>query len=157
MTGWFEDVEIGQRHVLGTHTFTQDDIIAFAKKYDPQIFHIDPQAAKQSLFGGLVASGWHTAAIWMRLVIDARARAKAGGLTRGGISPGFEDMRWVKPVRPGMTLCYSTEVIQKVDLKSRPDFGLVKSQNEGRGPGGELYFSFIGKGFVPRKPKGETS
>jgi acyl dehydratase len=156
-SGWFEDIEIGSRQELGSHTFTQDEIVAFAKKYDPQLFHIDPQAAKQSMFGGLIASGWHTAAVWMRLVIDARDKAAAGSLNRGGVSPGFEDMRWLKPVRPGMTLFYSTEVIEKVELKSRPELGLVKSRNEGRDENGVLCFSFIGKGFVPKRPKGETS
>lgn len=153
MSGWFEDIEIGARRELGAHTFTQDEIITFAKKYDPQVFHIDPEAAKHSMFGGLIASGWHTAGMWMRLVIDA----EAGALNRGGVSPGFEDMRWQKPVRPGMTISYSTEVIEKVELKSRPELGLVKSRNEGRDEAGELCFSFIGKGFVPKRPKGETS
>lgn len=155
--GWFEDIEIGHRRELGSHTFTQDEIIAFAKKYDPQMFHIDPEAAKHSMFGGLIASGWHTAAVWMRLMVDSRKTGNAGGLARAGVSPGFEDMKWLKPVRPGTTLHYSTEIIEKVDLKSRPELGLVKSRNEGRGPDGELYFTFTGKGIVPRKPKGETA
>ncbi|HEY4123442.1 MAG TPA: MaoC family dehydratase [Rhizomicrobium sp.] len=152
--GWFEDIEIGSKREIGAHTFMQDEIIAFARKYDPQIFHIDPEAAKHSMFGGLIASGWHTAATWMRLMIDARDK---GPLSRGGVSPGFEDMRWQKPVRPGMTISYSTEVIEKIELKSRPELGLVKSRNEGRDENGELCFSFIGKGFVPKRPKGETA
>ena len=90
-------------------------------------------------------------------MIDARERVRAGALERGGVSPGFEDMRWQRPVRPGMTLSYSTEVIEKVELNSRPELGLVKSCNEGRDENGELCFSFIGKGFVPKRPKGETS
>lgn len=157
MSGWFEDIEIGARHAFGAHTFTQDEIIAFGKKYDPQVFHTDPEAAKQSMFGGLIASGWHTAAMWMRVVIDAREKGDAGMLNRGGVSPGFEDMRWLRPVRPGMTLSYASEVIEKVELKSRPDLGLIKSRNEGRDEQGELCFSFVSKGFVPKRPKGETS
>jgi len=154
--GWFEDIEIGSRRELGAHIFTQDEIIAFAKKYDPQVFHIDPEGAKRSMFGGIIASGWHTAAVWMRLMVDARDKG-ASALSRGGVSPGFEDMRWLKPVRAGMTLSYSTEVIEKLDLKSRPELGLIKSRNEGRDENGELCFSFIGKGFVPKRPKGETA
>jgi acyl dehydratase len=156
--GWFEDIEIGSRRVLSSHTFTQDEIVAFAKKYDPQVFHTDPEGAKHSMFGGIIASGWHTAAMWMRLAVESRkAGSDGGGLARAGISPGFEDMRWQKPVRPGMTVTYSTEIIEKVELKSRPELGLVKSRNEGRDENGELCFSFLGKGFVPKRPKGETS
>lgn len=152
---WFEDTTIGGKRILGTHTFTQDEIIAFARKYDPQSFHLDPEAAKDSLFGGLIASGWHTAAVWMRLAIEDRKRAIAAGGGKGpaGVSPGVEDIRWLKPVRPGDTLTFSTEVVETVDLKSRPELGLVKSLNEARGPDGELYMSFIGKGLVPRRPQ----
>jgi len=151
---WFEDIAIGTKRDLGTYTFTADEIIAFAKKYDPQIFHIDPEAAKKTMFGGLIASGWHTAAIWMKLAIADRERAKREGETfaRSGVSPGFEDMRWIKPVRPGMTLRYTSETIEKVELKSRKDIGLVKTRNEATDENGELAFSFIGKGFVQRRP-----
>ncbi|HTO39405.1 MAG TPA: MaoC family dehydratase [Rhizomicrobium sp.] len=152
MSGWFEDIKIGARQELGSYIFTQDEIIAFARKYDPQVFHIDPEAAKQTMFGGLIASGWHTAAVWMKLAV-----AGWGAENKAGISPGFEDMRWLKPVRPGMTVSYSTEIIEKVELKSRPELGLIKSLNEGRDENGEVVFRFIGKGFVPRRPKGEPA
>ena len=152
---WFEDIVIGTRRDLGTYTFTADEILAFGKKYDPQIFHVDPDAAKRSMFGGLIASGWHTAAVWMKLAIADRERAKAEGkiFGRSGVSPGFEDMRWIKPVRAGMTLRYSSETIEKVELKSRPELGLVKSLNKAHDQNGELVFSFIGKGFVQRRPE----
>jgi acyl dehydratase len=152
---WWEDIEIGTRRELGNYTFTQDEIVRFAKKYDPQIFHLDPEAAKQTMFGGLIASGWHTAAIWMKLAIADREKNKAAGnpLQRAGVSPGFEDLKWLKPVRPGMTLTYSSEVIEKVALKSRPDMGIVKSLNEARDENGTVVFSFVGKGFVQRRPK----
>jgi acyl dehydratase len=151
---WFEDIAIGTKRDLGTYTFTADEIIAFAKKYDPQIFHIDPEAAKKTMFGGLIASGWHTAAIWMKLAIADRERARREGQTlgRSGVSPGFEDMRWIKPVRPGMTLRYASETIEKIELKSRKDVGLVKTRNEATDENGERVFSFIGKGFVQRRP-----
>jgi len=151
---WFEDIAIGTKRDLGTYTFTEDEIIAFAKKYDPQIFHIDPEAAKKTMFGGLIASGWHTAAIWMKLAIADRERARREGQTlgRSGVSPGFEDMRWIKPVRPGMTLRYTSETIEKIELKSRQDVGIIKTRNEATDENGELAFSFIGKGFVQRRP-----
>jgi acyl dehydratase len=83
---------------------------------------------------------------------DSAASDKAGPL-RSGVSPGFEDMKWLKPVRPGMTLTYSSEVIEKVELKSRPALGLIKTRNEAHDANGELVFSFTGKGFVQRRPK----
>ncbi|HSZ73724.1 MAG TPA: MaoC family dehydratase [Rhizomicrobium sp.] len=153
---WFEDIEIGSKRVLGTHTFTQDEIIAFGQKYDPQPFHVDATAAKRSAYGGIIASGWHTVAVWMRLMVDSQYAAGQNAM-RGGVSPGFEDLRWVKPVRPGMTLTYSTEAIEKADLKSRPELGLLKSRNEARDEYGTLYMSFIGKAFIYRKPQGEIA
>jgi acyl dehydratase len=152
---YWEDIEIGARRELGTYTFTQDEIIAFAKKYDPQIFHIDPEAAKESVFGGLIASGWHTVAVWMKLAIAGRAQEKQEdrGVLRAGVSPGFQDLRWLKPVRPGMTLTYSSEVTAKVESRSRPEWGLVMSRNEARDESGALVMAFTGKGFVQRRPK----
>ena len=155
---YWEEVEIGTRRELGSYTFTQDEIIAFARKYDPQPFHVDPVAAEHSMFGGIVASGWHTAAIWMKLAIEGRARDKDAGRAgpmRSGVSPGFEDMKWLKPVRPGMTLSYTSEVVEKVELRSRPELGLVKSLNEARDERGALVMSFVGKGFIQRRPKEE--
>jgi acyl dehydratase len=153
---YWEDVEIGTKRELGSYTFTQDEIVAFARKYDPQPFHIDPIAAKESMFGGIVASGWHTAAIWMKLAIAGRKKDATSGKTpllRSGVSPGFEDMKWLKPVRPGMTLTYSSQITGKTELRSRPELGLIKSLNEARDENGELVMSFTGKGFVQRRPK----
>jgi acyl dehydratase len=157
---YWEDIEPGERREIGRYTFTQDEIVRFAQKYDPQAFHIDPEAARHSMFGGIVASGWHTAAIWMKLMIASRKTDLDGGkprLNRSGVSPGFEDMKWLKPVRPGMTLTYYTQTLGKTELRSRPELGLVKSYNEARDESGEVVFSFVGKGFVQRRPKGETA
>jgi acyl dehydratase len=153
---YWEDIELGTKRELGSYTFTEDEIIRFARKYDPQPFHIDKEAAKHSIFGGLIASGWHTAAIWMKLSIDGRKRDSESGkarVLRSGVSPGFEDMKWLKPVRPGMTLTYTSETSEKVELRSRPELGLIKTRNEARDANGELVFSFIGKGFMQRRPK----
>jgi acyl dehydratase len=155
---YWEDIELGARRELGSYTFTEEEIIRFGKKYDPQPFHIDPVAAKNSIFGGLIASGWHTAAIWMKLSIEGRKRDNEGGkarVLRSGVSPGFEDMKWLKPVRPGMTLTYSSQTFEKVELRSRPELGLIKTRNEARDETGELVFSFTGKGFMQRRPKEE--
>jgi|SRR5580704_2036002 acyl dehydratase len=156
---WFEDIVLGEKRELGAYTFTEEEIIAFGKKYDPQPFHVDPVAARESMFGGIIASGWHTAAVWMKLSIASRQReAESGrGLSRAGVSPGFENMRWLKPVRPGMTLHYSMTPIEKVDLKSRPELGLIKNLGEARDDAGDLVFSFTGKGLVVRKPKESSS
>jgi acyl dehydratase len=91
----------------------------------------------------------------MKLAIADRERSRAAGnpLQRAGVSPGFSDLKWLKPVRPGMTLTYSSEVSGKVELRSRPDMGIVESRNEARDANGEVVFSFIGRGFVQRKPK----
>ncbi len=155
---WFEDVRIGSRTELGSWTFTEDEIVRFAREFDPQPFHTDPEAAKASVYGGLIASGWHVAAIWMKLMVASRTaqRAAAGrdGAPPGaGVSPGFLDMRWHGPTRPGMTLRYSSTVSEKVELKSRPNLGLVRMRNEAvDADGGGLIFSFTGQGFWPRRP-----
>ena len=151
---YWEDVVVGARRDLGSYTFTEEEIIRFGRKYDPQSFHTDPEAARHSIFGGLIASGWHTAAIWMKLAIAERQRsAGTSPLLRAGVSPGFEDMKWLKPVRPGMTLKFSSEICGKVELRSRPEMGIVLSRNEARDDKGALVFHFTDKGFVQRRPR----
>jgi len=157
---WFEDIEIGRSLDLGAHHFTSEDIIRFAEKYDPQPFHTDPEAAKQTHFGGLVAAGWHIAAVWMKLMIAARTNTPEEQETpapdgrkaaRGGPSPGFFDLKWIKPVRAGDRISYRSTTVEKVDLKSRPYQGIIRSLNEGYNQNGELVFSFIGQGLIERK------
>jgi len=150
----WEDIEIGSRFELGSYTFTEEEIIRFGRKYDPQPFHINPQAASRSFYGGLIASGWHTVAIFMKLAVASHA-SRGASEARSGVSPGFEDLRWLRPVRPGMTLIYSSEVIEKRALASRPEWGLVLTRVEARDADGTLVMSFIGKGFVGRKREGE--
>src|ERR1041384_7365857 len=115
---WFDDIPLGGRVTLGSYTFTEENILAFARAYDPQPFHIDKDAAARSPYGGLIASGWQTAAVWMRLMIAYRKAQVAAGQTAtqdNYISPGVRDLRWLKPVRPGTTLIYTTEPFNKVD------------------------------------------
>jgi len=154
MSAW-EDIEIGSRFELGSYTFTEQEIIRFGRKYDPQPFHIDPEAAARSFYGGLIASGWHTVALFMKLAVASHA-TRGADEARSGVSPGFEDLRWLRPVRPGMTLTYSSEVIEKRALASRPEWGLVLTRVEARDADNTLVMSFIGKGFVGRKQEGDV-
>ena len=155
---YFEDIVIGARREVGSYTFTAERIKAFARKYDPQPFHLDEAAGKASLFGGLAASGWHTAAAAMRCGVDSRARERAAAQARGddapagGPSPGFKNLRWPKPVLAGDTVTFFTEVKSTRPSVSRPQWGLVFFLNTGVNQRGELVFSFEGSGFVPRRP-----
>lgn len=157
---WFEDIELGTEVELGAHTFTAEDIKRFAARFDPQPFHLDEEAAKETHFGGLVASGWHTAAVWMKLMIAFRDNhAETEGkpapdgrpMPRGGPSPGFLDLKWIKPVRAGDTINFRSTTVEKVDLRSRPYLGIVRNLNEGFNQDGELVFSFIGQGLIERR------
>jgi acyl dehydratase len=144
----FDAVEIGRTMQLGSYTFTAPDIIAFASAFDPQRFHIDEAAAKASLFGGLCASGWHTAAIWMKLMVAHRRRVEAA--PKLGPSPGFRNLTWLKPVFAGDTISYSSTVAAKRASSSRPEWGLVFHRNEGVNQKGELVFAFDGCVFWQR-------
>ena len=158
---YFEDTVIGARRELGSYTFTAERIKAFAGKFDPQPFHLDEEAGRKSLFGGLAASGWHTAAAWMRTAIDYRereiaaAQARGADIAIGGPSPGFRNLKWPKPVLAGDTITYFTEVKAKRLSVSRPEWGLIFVLNTGVNQTGALVFSFDGSAFVPRRPTGE--
>jgi acyl dehydratase len=152
---YFEDIELGVRTELGSYTFTEAEMIRFSRAYDPQSFHIDPVAAQDSFYGGIIASGWHVCAVWMKLMVANSQRQAAANpdAPRGGVSPGFLKLRWIKPTRPGMTLHYSTTTHEKIELKSRPTLGLVRSLNGAVDDDGDPVMSFIGQGFVPRRPQ----
>jgi len=131
MTRWFEDITIGDVFALGEHEFTQDEIIRFGTLYDPQYFHIDPELARHSHFGGIIASGWHTVSVGHRIMVDAldaeAARMQAQGLTPGvsGPSPGVNSMEFKVPVRPGDKVRYQLEVTGKRHSNSIPGWGLL--------------------------------
>ena len=156
---YLDDLTVGERFVLGSHTFQADEIKAFAKRFDPQPFHIDEAAGERSHFGALCASGWHTAAMWMRLMVeqqrrdDEARRARGEGVAELGPSPGFRDLKWLKPVYAGDTITYATEVTEKRPLASRPEWGLVYVLNTGTNQHGELVLSFVGSGFFERRQK----
>lgn len=154
---YFEDIPLGVTRQLGEYTFDREGIIAFAREYDPMPFHLDDEAARNALFGALTASGWQTTSVWLRLLIDDRNREGDYMRFRGerparyGPSPGFEKLKWLKPVYVGDTVRYTTRIIEKRDSRSRPEVGLVLFQNEGTNQTGELVFSLISKMFVERR------
>jgi acyl dehydratase len=106
---WFEDIPVGEFHVFGSHTFSELEIIEFGRKYAPEVYHIDPVAARDTLHGGLVASGWHVSAVWMRLMVEYMERFANGVQDgrRNGAGMGLENLEWQRPVRPGHTLTYT--------------------------------------------------
>jgi acyl dehydratase len=141
MTIWYEDIEIGVRRELGSYTFTAEEIKRFAEKFDPQPFHLDEEAAKQSHFGGLAASGWHTASVFMKL--QSRLINEIGAdIRKSGPSPGYRNLRWLKPVLAGDTLTFSTEVVRKRELATRPQWGIVFMQVEAVNQRGEKVYEF---------------
>jgi acyl dehydratase len=159
---FFEDFELGERRDLGAHLFTAEEIKRFAEAFDPQPFHTDEAAAEQSHFGKLCASGWHTLAVWMKLNVremqrrDGELAAAGGPGAKLGPSPGFDELKWLKPVYAGDTISFTTEVIAKKVSRSRPEWGLVSIRNSGRNGDGAEVISFIGHVFVERRDKSAT-
>ena len=129
LTVYFEDMEIGDKLVIGSYTFRAEEIKAFAGKFDPQSFHLDEEAAKQGLFGRLCASGRHTASVWMKLMVTYYYADPRNAWPRFGPSPGFRDMKWIKPVYVDDTITYTSRVISKRNLASKPGWGLMESLN----------------------------
>jgi acyl dehydratase len=150
-SNYFEDRQIGEIYSLGSHTFSRDEIMEFAARFDPQPFHLDDEAASRSLFGRLSASGWHTTAIWIRQFVryrqDIERDMRARGLVPAqyGPSPGFRNLRWLKPVYPGDTIEFRGRVDTKLDWRSRPDRGLIETENQGRNQHGDLVFALRGR------------
>ena len=154
-TRFFEDLEIGRSHELGSFVFSAEEIVAFARSFDPQPFHLDEGAAANSLFGRLAASGWHTAAVWMAAMVSHRKRqlaATTGRPARLGPSPGFRNLSWTRPVYAGDRITYRSEVTDKRLSASRPEWGLFFHRNTGTNQNGEEVFRFEGCVFVERKP-----
>lgn len=152
---YLEDIPLGGKTVLGSYTFTEDNIIKFSKQFDPQPFHIDPEAAKTGPYGGLIASGWHTCAVWMKVMVAHRYAQIASGMDdtqENYLSPGVREIKWLRPVRPGTTLTYTTEPFNRKNWPTRPELGLLQSRNEARDEQGTLYYSFISQVFIAKKP-----
>jgi acyl dehydratase len=141
-----DDFEAGQVYELGTFNFTKDAILAFAQDFDPQPFHVDEDAAAKSNYGGLIASGWHTGSVFMRLLVDGLLHRCAG---MG--SPGVDEMRWLAPVRPGDTLSARLEVDKVRPSKSKPDRGFVVTRGILTNQDGEDVFSLRAPFMIRRK------
>ena len=158
--GYFEDMQVGQRRELGSFTFTAELIKKFATQFDPQRFHLDEEEGRNSLFGGLAASGWHVGSACMKLLVADGQRQAAEAVARGekpavwGPSPGFRDLRWIKPVLAGDTISYASEVESLRASGSRPEWGIMQARTTGVNQRGELVFSFLASGFVPRRHSG---
>lgn len=144
---YFEDFAVGQRFFTGRRKVDAAEIVEFAGKYDPQPFHLDPEAAKDSLFGGLAASGWHSAAMMMRLIVDSEFRP-AGGIIGGG-----GELQWLKPVRPGDELHAQSEIVELRESRSRPQQGLIKVRITMLNQYGEAVQTFTPTLLVNRRPR----
>ena len=144
---YWEDLQPGEALELGSHTFTAEEIVAFARQFDPQSFHTNPVAAKQSFYGGLIASGWHTCAIAMRLMVDSYiGRSASMG------SPGLDNIRWLAPVRAGDTITYRRRIIAARTSASKPGAGLVQTRWEAQNQRGEMVMTMEGWGMFGRRP-----
>lgn len=129
---WFEDIPLGEFHVFGSHTFSELEIIEFGRKYSPEVYHTDPEGALDTPYRGLVAPGWQLTAMWMKMMVgymESFARGVQDG-RRNGAGMGLQDLEWFLPVRPGHTITYTYEVIEKPDRVIRDRWGIIKSRNE---------------------------
>jgi acyl dehydratase len=143
---YLDDLQPGDRFASGEHPLDEAQILSFAKEFDPQPFHLDHEAAKATLFGGLAASGWHTAALTMRLLVGGGLPLAGGTIGAGG------EISWPKPTRPGDVLHVETEVVSVTPSRSRPDRGMVVVRSETRNQHGDVLQQSVYKLVVPRKP-----
>ncbi len=144
---YLEDFEVGQKFGSSTLEVSEDGIKRFAAEFDPQPFHLDDAAARASIFGGLAASGWHTAALTMRLLVGSDVKP-AGGIVGGG----FDELRWPRPVRPGDALRIEAEVLEVRPSKSRPEQGMIKLRTTTLNQRNEPVQISVGNLVVPRRP-----
>ncbi len=154
---FFEDMEVGQRREVGSFTFTAEAIKRFAAQFDPQRFHLDEEEGRKSLFGGLAASGWHVGSVCMKLLVADAQREMREAAARGeevavwGPSPGFRELRWLKPVLAGDTISFASEIVSKRTSDSRPQWGILQARQTGTNQRGELVYSMLATAFVPRR------
>ncbi len=154
LSRFYEDIEVGEEIQFGSRVFDTEGIKDFARKYDPQPFHVDEDAAKNSHFGALCASGWQTASAWMRFYVDHNMKIRLGseasgkGVPQINVSPGMENLKWMRPVYVGDEVNFHQIIAAKRPLASRPGWGLVTSDCGGRNQKGEAVISFVSKNFV---------
>ena len=149
---YLDDFAVGQTFGSGRMRIDEDRIKSFAAEFDPQPFHLDPEAARKSLFGGLAASGWHTAALTMRLLVESEIKP-VGGI----VGAGFDEFRWPRPVRPGDELRVESEVLEVRPSKSRPEQGIIKVRTTTLNQNGEAVQIFVGNLVVPRRPASQPA
>ena len=146
---YWEDLEVGHSYPLGSKTLSEDEIVAFALQFDPQLFHVDREAAKASMFGGIIASGWHTCSAVMRLMVDNFLHPES---SLG--SPGVDEVRWPKPVNAGDTITASLMVTSKRPSASKPFMGLTATDLTAVNQRGETVLTMKGNNLVKRRPAG---
>ena len=144
---YFDDLHVGQRFVSGTHQIDEDDIKTFAKQFDPQPFHVDAEAAKTTFFEGLVASGWQTAALTMKLRVEGELQ-----LAGGWIGLGVDSILWPSPVRPGDRLTAVTEIVEARESMSKPQYGVIKVRTTTLNQNEQPVQMFVGNLIVLRRP-----
>lgn len=148
---FYEDIEVGAKNAFGRYEVTREEVMEFASKYDPQPFHLDDEAAAQTHFGRLSASGWHTCSMTMAMMVENMKGEKSAGLG----SPGVDQIRWKKPVYPGDTLRCETEIIEKRRSASRPEMGIFKSRIRTYNQDDEVVLEMVSNGLIrTRDPEG---
>jgi len=147
---YFEDLKAGDRFKSGTYKVTEEQIVSFAREFDPQPFHLDPAVARQTMFKGLIASGWHTAAITMRLFVQTLNFAE------GAIGLGVDELRWPNAVRPGDVLQVETEILDLRESRSKPSHGIVRIRNVTTNQRGEVVQTMFASALVLRRSDGIT-
>ena len=146
---YFEDLEVGAETDFGTYEVTRDEVLEFARKYDPQPFHLSDEEAAKTHFGRIAASGWHTAAMTMAVIARHVVAHEQAGLG----SPGIEELRWKKPVYPGDTLHVRGEILEKTPSRSKPEIGSFRTQTTVTNQTGETVMTFISIVLIRRRPE----
>lgn len=141
---YYEDLEVGATQAFGRYEVTREEVVEFARKYDPQAFHLDDEAAAKTHFGRLSASGWHTCAMVMAMMVENMANTRQAGLG----SPGVDNLRWAKPVYPGDVLRVETEVLEKRRSQSRRDMGIFKSRSRTYNQNDEVVLEMVSNGLI---------
>ena len=145
---YFEDIAVGAKASFGCYAVDRDEVIEFARKYDPQPFHLSDEAAARTHFGRLSASGWHTCAMTMAMVVENMTAQRQAGLG----SPGMDELKWLKPVYPGDTLRCETEILEKRVSASRPAMGLFKSRMTVFNQNDVAVMTFVSNGMIRTRP-----
>jgi acyl dehydratase len=145
---YWEDIELGSERLFGSYAVTREEVLEFARKYDPQPFHLSDEAASKTHFGRIAASGWHTAAMTMRVIVDALTREPQAGLG----SPGVDDLRWTRPVYPGDMLTMRGTIVDKTPSRSKPELGTIRTKTIVSNQDGVDVMSFTSIVLMRRRP-----